>query len=163
MSKNEENSSAIMLKKENRDLNLRIHYMEEVFVQYPAIPVHAKSLLKQNIDLKVKSDLLQRDLTEMVESTELNKCRDFKELERLKKENTSMSKQIKSLNLSLSIALQNDKDKYDELKKKDAAMQEIQFELELAKKETTEEDEQEKKFNKMARSTIQLVSLTCWK
>lgn len=149
MSKNEENSTVNLLKKENRDLNLRIYYMEEVIVQYPAITVDAKTLLKQNIDLKVKSDLLQRDLTEMVESVELNKCRDFKELERLKKENFSMSKRIKSINLSLSIALQNDKDKYDELKKKDAAMQEeIEFSVERAMIDATEEIEEHKKLNK---------------
>lgn len=149
MSKNEENSTVNLLKKENRDLNLRIYYMEEVIVQYPAITVDAKTLLKQNIDLKVKSDLLQRDLTEMVESVELNKCRDFKELERLKKENLSMSKRIKSINLSLSIALQNDKDKYDELKKKDAAMQEeIEFSVERAMIDATEEIEEQKELNK---------------
>lgn len=149
MSKNEENSTVNLLKKENRDLNLRIYYMEEVIVQYPAITVDAKTLLKQNIDLKVKSDLLQRDLTEMVESVELNKCRDFKELERLKKENRSMSKRIKSINLSLSIALQNDRDKYDELKKKDAAMQEeIEFSVERAMIDATEEIEEQKELNK---------------
>lgn len=149
MSKNEENSTVNLLKKENRDLNLRIYYMEEVIVQYPAITVDAKTLLKQNIDLKVKSDLLQRDLTEMVESVELNKCRDFKELERLKKENLSMSKRIKSINLSLSIALQNDKDKYDELKKKDAAMQEeIEYSVERAMIDATEEIEEQKELNK---------------
>lgn len=149
MSKNEENSTVNLLKKENRDLNLRIYYMEEVIVQYPAITVDAKTLLKQNIDLKVKSDLLQRDLTEMVESVELNKCRDFKELERLKKENLSMSKRIKSINLSLSIALQNDRDKYDELKKKDAAMQEeIEYSVERAMIDATEEIEEQKELNK---------------
>lgn len=111
MSEIKGNSEENMLKKENRDLNLRVHYLEEVIIRYPDITVDAKSLLQQNIDLKVKNGVRQQDIDEV---------------ERLKKEILALSKKNKSLNLSLNIALQNDKEKYDELKKKNLEISELQ-------------------------------------